>query len=113
MALWVPATSHCLMEKAGIIPIAGCCANSLTESSQDDDCSAGCGVVESTLVKSPTQTTSISLSSLIIAQLLPLVTSQASKQIALSFLFWPPDNFRLAEFLAHRILPVRAPSSVS
>jgi hypothetical protein len=113
LTLWVPATSHCLMEKAGLIPIAGCCAKSLTDCSQEDDCSAGCGVVESTLAKSPTQTTSISLSSLIIAQLSPLLKPQASKQIVLSCLFWPPDNFRLAEFLAHRTLPVRAPSSVS
>jgi hypothetical protein len=109
LTLWVPATSHCLLEKAGVIPIAGCCAKSLTDSPQDD-CGAGCGVVERTLVKSPTQTTNISLPSFIIAQLLPLLPPQASTQIALGCLFWPPDNFRLAEFLAHRTIPVRAPS---
>jgi hypothetical protein len=113
LILWVPATSHCLMENAGIIPIAGCCAKSLTDCTQDDNCATGCDLVESTLVKSPTQTTSISLSSLTIAQLLPLLAPETSKQIALSCLFWPPDNFRLAEFLAHRTLPVRAPSSAS
>jgi hypothetical protein len=109
LTLWVPATSHCLMERAGMVSIAGCCAKSLGDSSQDD-CPTGCGVIESTLVKSPTQTTNISLPSLIITHLLPLLAPQASPQIALSCLFWPPDNFRLAEFLAHRALPVRAPS---
>jgi len=109
LTLWVPATSHCLLERAGVIPIAGCCAKSLGDCSQGD-CATGCGVVESTLAKSSTQTPHLSLPRLIVAQVLPPLTPQASTQIALGWLFWPPDNFRLAEFLAHRTLPVRAPS---
>src|SRR4030095_13499121 len=96
-------------ESAGMIAIAGCCAKSLTDCSQDD-CATGCSVVERTLINSPAQTTNVSLSTLIIAQLLPLLTPQASTRIVLSCLFWPPDNFRLAEFLAHRTLPRPPPS---
>jgi hypothetical protein len=109
LTLWVPATSHCLMERAGMIVVAGCCAKSLGDYSQDD-CATGCGVVESTFINSPAQTTNVSLPSLIIAQLLPLLTPQVSTPIVLSCLYWPPGNFRLAEFLAHRTLRVRAPS---
>jgi hypothetical protein len=100
------------MERAGMIPIAGCCAKSLGDCSQDD-CATGCGAVESSLTKSSTQTPHLSLPRLIVAQLLPLLTPQASTQIVLAWLFWPPDNFTLAEFLAHRTLPVRAPSHVA
>jgi hypothetical protein len=112
LTLWVPATSHCLMERAGMIPIAGCCAKSLGDCSQND-CATGCGAVESTLTKASTQTPNVSLPPLVITQLLPPLTPQASTQIALGWLFWPPDNFTLAEFLAHRTLPVRAPSHVA
>src|SRR5205809_7456743 len=109
LTLWVPATSHCLMERAGMIPIAGCCAKSLGDCSQDD-CATGCGVVESTLTKSSTQTLNVLLPGLIVAQLLPPLTPQASTQIVLGCLLWPPDSFRLAEFLGRRVLPVPAPS---
>jgi hypothetical protein len=109
LTLWVPATSHCLMERAGMIPIAGCCAEPLGDCSQGD-CATGCGIVESTLAKSSTQTPHLSLPRLIITQLVLPLTSQASTRIVLGWLFWPPDNFTLAEFLAHRTLPVRAPS---
>jgi len=112
LTLWVPATSHCLMERAGMIPIAGCCAKSLGDCSQDD-CATGCGAVESTLTKSSTQTPNISYALFIVTKNLPPLTSQASAQIVSGWLFWPPDNFTLAEFLAHRTLPVRAPSHVA
>src|SRR4029453_19468546 len=89
LILWVPATSHCMMESAGMIAIAGCCAKSLTDCSQDD-CATGCSVVERTFINSPAQTTNLSLPSLIIQQLLPLFTPQECTRFFLCFFFCPP-----------------------
>jgi hypothetical protein len=112
LTLWIPATSYCLMERAGIIQCADCCNDSSGDCAAQS-CAIGCGAVESTAVKVSTQTQNVSLPALSFVQ---LQVSEANEPLDLyhaNFSCWPPDNLNLAEFRGRRTLPVRAPSSVA
>ena len=114
IALWVPITSHCYLEQAGIIPFDECCASDAAAPTQTDPCDSGCKVVEKAGNYKTQNEQKISAPAILVTYcvetlLLPKVDLPPRGRIV----SWPPDTLSLAQFVACTALPVRAPSFVS
>jgi hypothetical protein len=111
LTLWLPATSHCLMERSGIIQFSDCCGES-SGSCSGNSCAIGCGVIEAAGVKNPSPNENPAHPSLVILQLAPIEAPAISMLPTLDCSGHPSPNLSLAEFLAARTVRVRAPSFI-
>jgi hypothetical protein len=108
---WIPATSYCAMERAGLVQCPGCCSDSDNDSSCDD-CVIGCS--SDTAV--PNGATSIlKLFSVPLAAVSVTCGNGVEQfnialgRVALS----PPHLVRLAEFLGRTATRPRAPAAIA
>ena len=115
VALWVPLTSHCLLETAGVIPMDECCSPSAqAPPDAHGQCTDGCRSFEEGLYK-----VQDNLDCCLGAPPVGRVTVKALEpspgqfQAVDSIVFWPPATLHLAEFLITTSLPIRGPSLVS
>lgn len=110
LAAWLPATVHCELETAGIVPMDECCAD---QSQQDHRCEGGCSVVEDrgfkteclhALVAPPSL--SILLPALAVRTLLEPSHEQRPHPEAFKI-------YHLPQFVIRTALPIRGPSLAS
>ena len=109
LALWVPATVHCELESAGLVPMDECCQ---TEAN-NHRCDSGCNVVEDGGIKTECQMlapappeTGVILTNL---SAIPVPDLPREKQPR-------PEAFKihhLPQFVIHTALPIRGPSFAS
>lgn len=110
MAAWLPATVHCELETAGLVPVDECCAD---DSQRDHRCEGDCSVVEDRGFKTECMLTLVTPPEICI--LLPdlavrtLVEPLHEKQPH-------PEAFKihhLPQFVIRTALPIRGPSLAS
>jgi len=110
LVLWVPATSHCYLELAGIVRFDDCCAKGTNSPGKGDPCENCCKLLSKATVKiqgePKVQFTPVLavMFSLIFAEPSP-VQCEVEKLAA-----WPPDTLQLAQFVVCTVFPTRAPS---
>ena len=115
VALWLPITSHCYLEDAGILKNdAGSewCADANSHPGNADPCDSGCKMVEKTGFKFQEDERQIAptvISAVIVLLSTPSKLSPPSPEVFL----WPPDSLHLVHYIAQTALSPRAPSLVS
>ena len=114
LALWLPATSHCALERAGVIETDDCCTTESHSSiPSEHSCADGCATVEGGAYKLPAPQKSM-VSPLLVVCLWAESAAQIDATIASI-----PSQSLVDELIAswqfdHRAaLPVRAPSFAS
>lgn len=115
LVLWMPVTSHCYLELAGLIPNDDCCSQSeATPPGHGDPCESGCKLVEKAGYKiqdnQPVPPVAIVLLPLFLQPALP---EPPPEEFSARMAAWPPDALCLPQFTARTALPVRAPSFAS
>ncbi|MDB6025403.1 MAG: hypothetical protein JWM68_1626 [Verrucomicrobiales bacterium] len=114
MVLWVPLTSHCYLEDAGVFQESAdkCCADESSQSAKEDPCDTGCKLVEKAAGKvQNNQRFVIPILALISIVIVPQATEVASQTDKV--MMWPPETLHLPQFVVTTALPVRGPSLVS
>ena len=108
LGLWVPATVHCELEAAGIVPMDECCQTETT----DHRCDRGCNDIEDGGIKTECQMivpappdTSIILADLSALPVPDLILEDPDPRAF--------KTHHLPQFVIRTALPIRGPSFVS
>ncbi len=115
LLLWLPATSYCMVENAGLLQPSGCCEEEHHGSTDGErGCDTGCGIVQAVGIqlKCPTPAAPVWLGELI-AVCLPKVSEEAGLALRLKAGDPPLVGPRLAVLRARTSLPTRGPSLAS
>jgi hypothetical protein len=111
LALWLPVTSHCALEMAGVIPSSVCCSDGDEHAHHDS-----CDEVENNLFKQASETSLVKAPALacacFIAELVALPAADSDKAPE-SFFERAPDWFAERHFEHRTALPARAPSVIA
>jgi len=116
LALWVPVTSHCLLEEAGFIEPDECCEPFGASSSDTHDCGGHCQTVESIGFNLPRPQTAPTPPTAVLAALavpglfLNLQPAPAAEPAPNPS---PPELLHAWQFLTRAVPPVRAPSRIA
>jgi hypothetical protein len=115
LVLWVPVTSHCYLEMAGVIPQDNCCSQGESKlPAKGDPCESGCKIVEKAGYKIQDNRSVLPVVVLLLPSFLqPARPAPPAEGNSARIVAWPPDTLRLPQFIARTALPVRAPSSAS
>lgn len=110
LVLWVPATSHCYLELAGIVQFDDCCAKGTNSPVNGDPCENCCKLLAKATVKIQGEqkvqfTPVLDIMLAFISAEPPLVRCGFGRLAA-----WPPDTLQLSQFVACTVFPTRAPS---
>lgn len=109
LAVWLPATVHCELEAAEIVPMDECCE---TEGQGAHRCESGCNVIEDGGIKTECQNTlaippQICITLPDLSDRMPDIMEQKRPH---------PESFKihhLPQFVIRTALPIRGPSSAS
>ncbi len=115
LALWVPITSHCLLERVSGLPFLACASDDATKGNCDDDAD-GCQTVESASYRTEDSQPVVADFTFAIALLAPAVSfaSPPLKDSAVALFAEPPSDLPSAwQFTFRTALPPRAPSFAS
>ena len=107
---WIPATSYCALERAGIVQCNDCCTD-VGNDCAVSDCGVGCNTPASTIPKTPVSLEKVTLA-LLPGELLRHEIEQADRVSATQRAQPPPDRLELVEFLGRTATPARAPALV-
>jgi hypothetical protein len=115
LVLWMPVTSHCYLEIAGLIPNDDCCAQGeSTPPGKGDPCEGGCKLVEKAGYRIQDNQPVPPVAVLLLPVFLQTPLFEAPDEgYAPRTVLWPPDTFNLPQFIARTALPVRAPAFAS
>lgn len=115
LVLWMPVTSHCYLELAGLISKDDCCSQGESmPPGKGDPCASGCKLVEKAGYKiqnNRTVPTVVLLPLPVFSQ--PPLPQPAPEGFSARLVDWPPDTLHLQQFAARTALPARAPSFAS
>ena len=113
--LWLPATSHCLLESAGFIQTDDCCAATESSCDKGDTCGDECQSLESASYKASDAPQLLGSPELLVTVLLPTATTEqsvphygpslAADRVICLAVGW--------QFSSRAAIPVRAPSLAS
>lgn len=113
LALWLPATSHCDLERAGVIESDDCCATPVESTPVDHPCADACDTLEAGNYKLPASPKWVTGPTLIVFAWPEPVVSPPEIRTAIERV---PIRDAIAatwQFDHRAALPVRAPSFVS
>jgi hypothetical protein len=113
LALWVPATVHCQLERAFVLEATACGDHSQESETGRNCCDSNCKALENGFVKGNTQTSGDRDIALLLAAaviLEPPDVTATQRNFPTSV---PPDLSPAWQFAQRAALPVRAPSFLS
>lgn len=117
LAVWLPVTSHCLLELAEFIPLDDCCAaSSSSTGSHQDGADDACNTLESASYKVDDNAAVLipPAVGLLVCVLAPLEDLSVAAQFSSDFLTVAPPNLPVTwQFSYRAALPIRAPSAAS
>lgn len=108
LALWLPATSYCALERAGIL--TGCCSDDSGKSCDRDQCDQ----LEHTLIKPAAESALVKIPALACTCFIcaAIVVAPAEAELTIPVpIEWTPDWLAEWSFEHRTALPARAPSS--
>jgi len=111
LAVWLPATSHCMLETAGIIPTDECCQTPEFPTQDPHDCRDGCASFEDSFYKVKEQIPGDLTPFQILVSLPAIEPTVVAPSVMNSG--WPPGALSLREFVIRTSQPIRGPSIVS
>lgn len=116
LALWLPVTCHCTLERLpGMYWLQCCCSDDSTAQGPSDCGEKACGSVESGAFKVEDPDTALSMPLVLVAFVLPLVDEPVVGRASQGASFGPapPELPHIWQFCFRTALPPRAPSFVS
>ena len=108
---WIPATSYCLLERAGIVQCGACCTGE-GDDCCGDNCAFACSLPASTIPKTSASLEKAALALVPTAETRRLEIVAAGNAVIGLLSQSPPGSFILAEFLGRTATPARAPAIV-
>ncbi len=108
---WIPATSYCILERAGIVQCNDCCTDAADDCSTDG-CGVGCNALASTVPKAAASLERVTLALLPDDAVLEKAIALAGQTPCAPRWQVLPNRLELGEFLGRTATPARAPTLV-
>lgn len=110
--LWLPATMHCQLEAAGVLPPFGCCEAEQSPDPSEEPCCAACANVESGKVLADLKPIVVKPADVPSTEGFPAAGKTHPHEIPSSYPHHPPGRPELSvhwQFDTRAALPARAP----
>jgi hypothetical protein len=109
-AVWLPATAHCTLERAGVIEVDECCATPTGgEPTGTHSCEMACTNLESTNYKLPRIQQPIPAPAVLFLPVADLEAPSPPQPAPIALIDSPPEPSVPWQFVSRAALPPRAP----